>query len=149
MRHSGILLPVIQGSRPLPRPRIAVGFDTSGSIYDDTILARFTREVASVLEHANAEVLLLVADAEVHQTLELRGNDGIQRLRNLTYQGGGGTDFAPAIAAASAWKPRAMIYFTDLAGSAGPTPSFPVLWAVPESFGAVTAPFGTLLRIDG
>ncbi len=148
MRRSGILLPVIQGSRPLPKPRIAIGIDTSGSV-DDTLLGQFTREVASVLEHANAEVLLLVADAAVHQTLELRGHEGIQRIRNLTYQGGGGTNFAPAITAASAWKPRAMIYFTDLAGSAGPTPSFPVLWAVPESFGAVTAPFGTLLRIDG
>lgn len=148
MRRSGILLPVIQGSRPLPKPRIAVGIDTSGSVLDD-LLARFTRELASILQHADAEVLLLVADADVHQTLELRGHDGIQRLRNLTYQGGGGTNFAPAIAAATAWKPRAMVYFTDLAGSAGPAPSFPVLWAVPESFGAVEAPFGSLLRIDG
>lgn len=148
MRQKGIVLPVIQSSRPLPRPRIAVGIDTSGSV-DDVLLGYFTREVASMLEHANAEVLLLVADADVHQTLELRGHEGIQRIRSLTYQGGGGTNFAPAIAAASAWNPRAMVYFTDLAGSAGPAPAFPVLWTVPESFGKVSPPFGTLLRIDG
>jgi len=59
-------------------------------------------------------------------------------MRTLIFKGGGGTDFRPAIAEATKWKPDLLIYLTDLEGEAGDEPKYPVLWAVPEGRANVT-----------
>jgi len=64
----------------------------------------------------------------------------------LKFKGVGWTDFRPAIAEASAWKPDLLINLTDLEGEAGAEPVFPVLWAVPE--GKAEAPWGKIVELD-
>ena len=119
--------------------------DTSGSI-DDAILKRFAAEVAAVLEQTEPQLRLIVCDADVHQVQDFSGRNAARLLRGFQFNGGGGTDFRPAIAEATKWKPDLLIYLTDLEGEAGTEPKYPVLWAVPE--GGATAPWGKIIELN-
>ena len=147
-RREGVALPFEPDrTRPGPSGRVAVAVDTSGSI-DNTVLARFTGEIASIMAHTASQLLLIVCDAEVHAVEELEGHRGQLRLRQLRYKGGGGTDFKPAIAAAAYWRPDVLVYLTDLMGDAGEPPSFPVVWALPPGLPQMTPPWGVLIELD-
>lgn len=144
-KTSGYLNPLHFGTKRGRAGRLAVVVDTSGSIGNE-LLGRFTGEIISIMRQTGAHVRLIVADADVLQVEDLAGNPGISRLRAFTYEGGGGTDFAPAIAQAAPWKPDALLYLTDLEGNCGPKPAFPVLWAVCPGGSTQQPPFGQ--RVD-
>ena len=147
-QHEGVALPFEPDrSRPSKGGRIAIAVDTSGSI-DDAVLQRFTGEVAAIMAATSSRVLLVVCDADVHQIEELEGYKGQERLRKLRYQGGGGTDFRPAIRAAAEWKPEVLVYLTDLMGLAGDEPKFPVVWALPPGLPPMKPPWGVLIELD-
>jgi hypothetical protein len=143
-QHEGVELPFERTTRATRTGRIALAVDTSGSI-NDKLLSRFAAEIAAVIEQTGARLYLIVCDADVHSTQELSGRDGARSMREFKFQGGGGTDFRPAIAEAAKWKPDLLIYLTDLAGETGAQPKFPVLWAVPE--GEPGAPWGMLVEL--
>jgi predicted metal-dependent peptidase len=124
----GVDLPFMPGKRPRKTGRIGVVADSSGSV-DDDVLGRFTAEIASMMALTRAEIVLIVADAEVQTVDTLKGWSGQQRLRGFTYKGGGGTDFVPAIEKAREFAIDGLVYFTDLYGPCGNEPPFPVLWA--------------------
>lgn len=145
--QEGVDLPFQPSSRPGPSANIAVAVDTSGSI-DNDLLRRFSGEIAAIIRRTDCRVRLIVCDAAVHQIEDLSGFRGQQRLRSFVYKGGGGTDFKPAIEAAAAFKPDAMVFLTDLCGDAGRPPSFPVLWAVPIQFKDVATPYGQRIDLD-
>jgi predicted metal-dependent peptidase len=146
--REGVALPFEPDrTRPGLGGRIAVAVDTSGSI-DDEALQRFSGEIAAIMARTASRVLLIVCDAGVHQIEELEGLAGQTKLRKLRYQGGGGTDFRPAIEVASQWKPDVMVYLTDLQGPAGEAPSFPLVWALPPGLPETRPPWGLLLELD-
>jgi predicted metal-dependent peptidase len=130
-------LPFERGIRPVRSARLVFAVDTSGSI-DDEILGRFVAEMCSAIESMDPLIRLIVCDADVHQVFDLSGPEAVQRLRTMSFKGGGGTDFRPAISAAAEWKPDCMVYLTDLQGETGSQPRFPVLWAVPPGYSGAT-----------
>jgi Putative metallopeptidase domain/VWA-like domain (DUF2201) len=142
--HEGIDLPYERATKASRTGRIALAVDTSGSI-NDGILSRFAAEIAAVLKQTEPQLRLIVCDAGVHQICDFAGIEGAKLLRGFKFKGGGGTDFRPAIAEASKWKPDLLIYLTDLEGEAGDEPGFPVLWAVAE--GRATAPWGRVIEL--
>lgn len=133
--------------RPLPRPRIAVMLDASGSV-PRTLRDRFAAEVAGIAARTGAEVHLVVFDAEVREARRLPAHDAARALREIDWPEGGGTDFAPAFAAALEGHPSVIVVLTDLEAETGSAPGrVPVVWAVPAR-PANQPPWGRLIVLD-
>jgi hypothetical protein len=112
-------------------PRLAVAVDCSTSI-DDARLALFAGQIAGIGRRTGAEVHVLPFDTEVQAVRRMQGRAWEDEIRALPFRRGGGTDFAPALAAAAALRPAAIVVLTDLDGPTGPAPGrVPVIWAVP------------------
>ena len=112
------------------RPRLAVAVDTSGSI-TAAQLGGFASEL-SALSSLCSEVLLLTCDAQVNQVVRLDGF--ADRLRSLSFTGGGGTDFRPVFEylRATRQRPDALLYLSDGHGAypeRAPR-EYPVLWCL-------------------
>ena len=132
------------GTRPhAPVPRIAVALDASGSI-DDARLALFWAEVTGIARRLRAELHLIVFDDAVRH--QIRVEPGAAPVLPPLPRGGG-TAFAPPVAAAQALGAAILVVLTDLDGEAGPAPRLPVIWAVPEP-GGPPPPFGRLLDLS-
>ncbi|MEM1435039.1 MAG: VWA-like domain-containing protein [Pseudomonadota bacterium] len=124
-------------------PRLALILDVSGSI-DDALLARFAGQLNAITRQLEAQIVLIAGDDQVrYEALHGAGRCGLSELPE--FAGGGDTDFAPLIAAAATHLPNYVVILTDLQGSVGPAPGFPVLWAVPPAFAYLSPPFGRLL----
>ncbi len=114
------------GIRIRRKQRVAVVVDTSGSIGND-ILGEFFREIDGIWKNG-AEVIVVECDARVQQAYPYKGEPP------KDVQGGGGTDFDPAIQ----WmrQPRngpfdACIYLTDGEAAAPEAGTrCPLLWVV-------------------
>lgn len=132
-------------ARRSSRPRIVICLDTSSSV-DPVTMALFLAEAEGITRRTGAEAHLLPFDEEVQKVRRLDpGSWG--GLRDGQLRTGGGTDFAPVLAAAAALAPSIAVVLTDLDAPFGPPPSCPVLWAVPGRLPVATPPFGRLLRI--
>lgn len=129
-------------SQSTPVARLALIVDVSGSI-DPDLLSRFTHEIEAIARRQQAGVVLIVGDDRVRKTVVFE--TGRATLRDLDCTGGGGTDFSPLLAEAARHRPDIAVILTDLDGPAGPRPSFPTVWAVPESRMRPVAPFGQIL----
>ena len=124
-------------------PRLALILDVSGSI-DDALLARFAGQLDAITRQLEAQIVLIAGDDQVrYEGIHVPGRCGLLTLPELS--GGGGTNFAPLIAAAAGHAPDYAVVLTDLQGPAGAAPAFPVLWAVPPAFAYLTPPYGRLL----
>jgi len=90
------------------RPEVAVVIDTSGSM-NDTELNIAVDEVDALLQELRSEVTVLSVDAEVHTTQRIRST------RQITLEGGGGTNMMCGIRTAAALKPKPnlVIVITD------------------------------------
>lgn len=111
----------------MPVPRVAIIFDTSGSMGHEE-LSEAGREAAGILKSIGADVTFCTCDAAV---------TGISKVRSLRevlakLSGGGGTDMAPAFASLMRERPRpeVIICATDLwIGDPGPEPQgTKVIW---------------------
>jgi predicted metal-dependent peptidase len=126
-------------------PRLAVVVDVSGSI-DEALLARFAAELDAITRRAEAGLVLVVGDDRVrHVEQRAPGDSGLRQVR---FDGGGGTDFTPLLEAADAHRPDVGVVLTDLEGPARFRPRWPVVWAVPASHAGAVAPFGRTLVLD-
>lgn len=125
--------------------RLCVMVDVSGSV-DNALMQRFANEVDRMLRLYRAEVHLIVGDDTVRHQCTLR--PGCQPLRNIEFHGGGGTDFAPLLEAASRYRPDIGVFLTDLDGPSPKPPNWPLIWAVPYSTQALMPPFGQRLLLD-
>jgi predicted metal-dependent peptidase len=134
--------------RSKPVPDLVVIQDTSGSV-DQAMRTRFAAEIAGIARRRGARITVISADAAVTEVVEARTDDVNDTLKRLRFIGGGGTNFAPALAAAKKRKPDAIVYLTDLAGEFGPDPHIPVIWAVPEGDARAgeKPPFGRLIEL--
>ena len=126
-------------------PRLVVVVDVSGSI-DDALLGRFAREVDAISRRAEAGLVLVIGDDRVRR-VEHRA-PGDSGLRDLRFEGRGGTDFTPLLQEADAHRPDACVVLTDLEGPARFRPRWPLTWAVPATHAGAVAPFGRVLVLD-
>jgi predicted metal-dependent peptidase len=131
-------------------PRLALLVDVSGSI-EAPLLARFSREIQAILRRQEAALTLVIGDDQVRRVEQVDPGRGTARrfdLRELQFQGGGGTDFTPLLEEADRHRPDIGVVLTDLEGPARFRPRWPVIWAVPPAQASTVAPFGRLLVID-
>ncbi len=125
--------------------RLAVMVDVSGSI-DEPLLARFAAEIEAITRRLEAGIVVIVGDDHVSAVDHFE--PGRSNLREVRFQGGGGTDFTPLLHEAERHAPDMGVFLTDLDGPADYRPSFPVLWAVPVEHQAMPHPFGRKLVLD-
>jgi predicted metal-dependent peptidase len=142
----GIYLPGIEKENC---PRIAVGFDTSGSIYADRELcALFASEITGILHDARPEAIdIYYCDARVHRVDTYSPED--REINFDALPGGEGTAFQPVfdeIEKRPNELPALAIYLTDLQGPAPVDPGYPVLWVTTEAT-TQDAWFGETIRI--
>lgn len=126
-------------------PRVALLIDVSGSI-GEQLLKQFTKEIEIIVRRQAAGLILIVGDDRVRKTVVFES--GRAALDDLEFAGGGGTDFSPLLAEATRHNPDIGIIFTDLDGPAGPSPPFPVVWAVPAVRAQSVPPFGQILVLE-
>ena len=125
-------------------PRLAVIVDVSGSI-DEDLMARFADEIAAISRRQEAELVLVVGDDQVRRVKIFK--PGRFDRDEITFEGGGGTDFTPLLMEADRYRPDIAVVLTDLDGPAHFQPGWHVIWAVPESRAAAVPPFGRLLSL--
>ncbi len=144
--RSGRRLPWEPGtasSRPVPK--LAVIVDVSGSV-DDALMSRFAGEVDAISRRHEAGLVLVIGDERVREVQHaVPGRSG---LREIVFEGGGGTDFTPLLEEAARHRPDITVVLTDLQGPARWRPRHPVIWAVPEAFRHAEPPFGRLLVLQ-
>jgi predicted metal-dependent peptidase len=136
----GIFLPSLE-SKALGE--VAIMVDTSGSV-DETSLAYARSIVESVIEECNpSAVSIWYSDAKVCSV------DRFERGESLTWkpQGGGGTDFRPALDAIDReGQAVCIVCISDLEGTFPDTPpAMPVIWL---STTDGIAPFGETVPLD-
>jgi predicted metal-dependent peptidase len=143
-RHvaAGLYLPSVRSDE---LGSVVIAVDTSGSIGQEE-LNKFSAEISGILEAYDAEITVVYFDAQVCGTQNFNRQDLPLKLEP---QGGGGTDFIPALEWVDAEMespPDCMIYLTDLCcGSYPNEPGFPVLWV---STTDRQAPFGETVHMD-
>ena len=142
--QAGVDLPFAPDTFRKRGTRLAVALDTSGSI-DKELLGRFLMEIAALCTFNQRNLVLIIGDAAVHKIAEIDWRDAARELTEITYTGGGGTDFRPLIEAAAKHEPDALVYLTDLYGEAGDEPEFPVIWATYGVCG--DAPWGEQIKL--
>ncbi|HMO70663.1 MAG TPA: VWA-like domain-containing protein [Paracoccaceae bacterium] len=131
-------------ARNRPAPRLAILLDTSSSVAAD-LRALFLAEVESAARRSIAEVHLISFD-EAPEAPRRLDPGALRAALTAPMRTGGGTDFAPALAAAGRLAPSLAVVLTDLDGPCGPKPRFPVVWAVPDPPPG-PPPFGRVLEI--
>ena len=131
--------------RLVDAPKIALAIDASGSI-TGPLLQRFMAEVCGIARRVAAEITLIAFDDAVRWQVKLDPVRWQTQLAGLDWPRGGGTDFAPPLAAAQAIGASIAVVLTDLEGPFGPAPrGMPVIWAVNGD--APPPPFGKLLSL--
>jgi predicted metal-dependent peptidase len=125
-------------------PKLGVIVDVSGSI-DAPLIEHFSRELEAILRRLEAGLVVIVGDDRVRHVE--RFGPGQVDLRQLRFEGGGGTDFTPLLLEADQHDPDLVVVLTDLDGPARLRPRWPVLWAVPERHAMATPPFGRKLTL--
>ena len=127
-----------------PVPRLVVVVDVSGSV-EAGLLERFANEIEAITRRQEAALTLVIGDDRVRRVEQ--AGPGRSSLRELSFTGGGGTDFGPLLEEAERHRPDLIVVLTDLDGPAGHRPRCPVIWAVPEDAVHREAPFGRRLSI--
>ncbi len=142
-----------EGEMILPSLRSAqcdlvVAIDTSGSIGEPE-LSEFLSEIDAIKGALPVRVTLLACDA----ALAADGPWVFEPWEPIrlprSFEGGGGTDFAPVFAWVDAQplRPDALVYFTDADAAFPPRPpDYPVLWLVK---GGRPVPWGRRIQLDG
>jgi predicted metal-dependent peptidase len=125
--------------------RLAVMVDVSGSI-EAPLLGRFAGEIEAITRRLEAGAVVIIGDDQV-AAVELF-EPGRSNLRDIQFNGGGGTDFTPLLREAERHAPDIGVFLTDLDGPANYRPAFPVLWCVPVAHAAMPHPFGRKLVLD-
>jgi predicted metal-dependent peptidase len=135
--------PGISASKAVPR--LAVVVDVSGSI-DDGLMERFAREVEAITRRTESGMVLVIGDDRVRRVEHCQ--PGRSSLREIAFDGGGGTDLTPLLEEADRHRPDIAVVLTDLEGPARFRPRWPVIWAVPEASAGAAEPFGRKVVLD-
>jgi predicted metal-dependent peptidase len=114
-----------------PKPKVAVGVDTSGSMGTED-LETALRETQGVIKAVGGDIRFLACDAAVHSNKKVKN---IKEVMGLM-KGGGGTSFKPIFKAVEDLKPRdkpdVFIFITDGGGDAPmlPPKGIKVIWVL-------------------
>lgn len=120
-RRYGILYP---GQRSVPKLKIAICVDTSGSV-SDLMLSQFFAELMHISQVGNCEMWVIEADCEVKSFYKF------DKKAKVTFKGRGGTAYQPAIDKAKELGCDGIIYFGDGDSADTPNrPAMPFLWAM-------------------
>jgi hypothetical protein len=128
-----------------PSPHLVVIVDVSGSI-EEVLLDKFAREIEAITRRQEAGLVLIVGDDQVRRVADFA--PGRSDLRDISFAGGGGTDFTPLLQEADKHNPDLVVVLTDLDGPAHYRPRWPVIWAVPEAYASAVQPFGRKLTLS-
>ena len=126
---------VVANLEEQPMPETEIVLDTSGSI-NEVLLKNFLRECKNILQHSrlkvgcknifsNSKIKVGCFDTEFYGFHEIRTEEDIE---NMTFEGGGGTDFDVAVNAFSR-RVENKIIFTDGEASM-PDMSIDAIWIV-------------------
>jgi predicted metal-dependent peptidase len=126
-------------------PNLIVIVDVSGSI-EDALMDRFANEIEAITRRLEAGLVLIIGDQCVQKVA--RFEPGKSDLREIEFKGGGGTNFTPLLEEANKHRPDICVVLTDLEGPAHFRPSWPVIWAVPESHAGAMETFGRKLVLS-
>jgi len=107
-KRAGVINPTMASYRP----RVAMVFDTSGSMGDDDILASVSEGVGLVRKAGVEEAWLVACDTRPTTPTKMKGVTA-KSIREVLV-GGGGTDMGAGIRAAAKVKPHLTVVFTDL-----------------------------------
>jgi predicted metal-dependent peptidase len=124
---------------------LVVIVDVSGSI-EDKLMERFAREIEAITRRLEAGLILVIGDDRVRDVRHFE--PGESDLRQIEFDGGGGTDFTPLLEEANRHRPDIAVVLTDLDGPVRFCPRWPLVWAVPASHASAVAPFGRLLILN-
>jgi predicted metal-dependent peptidase len=137
----------LPGSRGCGAGHIVIAIDTSGSISDRELTVFFT-EIQSILSDARPETVWIVpCDAQVHEPFEINPDTPVGEVTDKIH-GGGGTAFEPVfewIEEKYRMRPDCVVYLTDMYGSFGTDPGYPVIWCATTD---VEGPYGETLKVD-
>lgn len=126
---------------------LTVAVDCSGSV-DDILLAKFAAEINAIKQDAHpSRIEVIYFDSKVLRPAEIFEAEQDVILSPI---GGGGTAFSPVFKYINAQSeaPVAVVFLTDLCcNDFGPTPEYPVLWAVLEGNKNLEAPFGEIVEV--
>jgi len=139
---TGFILPSLYNHE---MPPLDIYVDTSGSVNQED-LKQFASEIDDILTQYNTTARVIYCDTRVTNVEEFTSEN---RPVKLNAKGGGGTDFAPAIAWSMKQEdlPCCGVYLTDLeCDSFGDEPDFPVLWVATENTRR-TVPWGELVKM--
>lgn len=132
---------VYPGFKKERKVRIGVGFDVSGSMWDDATMSRLNAELCNIF-NAGAELHVMFFDTAV-----VKEQDWEPKLVCQEIPGGGGTLFQPVLDRATELRLDGLIMLTDGANFDQITkPKFPVLWGILEEY-SYEAPFGKVIKI--
>jgi predicted metal-dependent peptidase len=130
---------------------LVIGFDTSGSIYEDPKAAQqYCSEISALVADTKPErIHVIMCDSTVQSAVTYEPDEMPDIFKALSSQlrGGGGTDFRPVFrwVEDNGIDPVAMIYLTDMEGYfPSEPPTYPVLWAKTTDH---KAPFGEEVRV--
>lgn len=136
-RRFGVVQPGFKKERKV---RIGVGFDVSGSMWDDVTMKRLNNELAVI--YKDAELYVMFFDTGITKEQEWDPS-----MMQQSIPGGGGTLFQPVLDRATALKLDGLIMLTDGMNCDTMTkPRFPVLWGILDEY-EYTAPFGRVIKI--
>ncbi len=148
-RRYGFMYP---GSRAVRASHLGLGFDVSGSMWDDATIAALQNEVNEIKRAANCKLTVMFFDTRVTTELVLEANEDLDLRGKHKATGGGGTDFGPVFERAKQLNLDGIIMATD--GEAGLDLSYakPCIWAIYEKARAenftTIKPFGKVLHIE-
>lgn len=130
-----------------PRPEVAIGIDTSGSMGKDE-LTRAVSEAQGVLKALGAPVTFLACDSWSTEPKQVKTARELAALM----RGGGGTDFRPVFAAVEKLRPvpHVFIFITD---GQGPAPEiapkgFETIWVLVGRYAERPCDWGQQIRIE-
>lgn len=128
-------------------PRVAVVFDTSGSMSGSPV-AIGVAEVERIVRAVGGDVRLIVCDAAVHADVSARGASDVQNA----LAGGGGTDMRPAFAAALEGKNAAHIIVCITDGFLfhkvpEPPPHVRTIWLLTSRHSRTPEPWGEVINM--
>jgi len=126
---------------------LTVIVDTSGSIVDDEMNS-FVSEINAIKGQMRARVTLHACDAQMAENGPWIYETWEEMTMPEDFQGGGGTDFCPAIEWVNSGDqpPDLLVYFTDAQGSFPEVePCYPVIWLVK---GKSPVPWGQRIQLN-
>ena len=83
--------------------------DVSGSI-DDALLERFANEIEAITRRLEAGLVLVIGDDRVQKVSAFE--PGVSDLREIEFNGRGGTDFTPLLEEADRHRPDVGVVLT-------------------------------------